>query len=356
MRRYVSELKENEQLDERFFIADKVQATDKNGRSFLTVKLADRTGSVDAKIWDRVDLLAPQFDKGEFARVRGTVTVFNGSNQVKIADIHRIPEDGVDMDDFTPDSPCDIPALWSELLALGDSITDTYLARLFTAVFVDDTELAARFRTFPAAKSLHHAYKGGLLDHSLNVARLADDLCKRYPFLNRDIMIFSALYHDLGKIQEFSYRLVADYTDEGKLIGHIVLADEMLVRKASAIEGFPPVLLMCLRHILLSHHGEYEFGSPKKPKTSEAMALHFLDNLDAKLHEFNAAVTRDVQQGSWTPMIKSLERPIFRQGYQSVAAGQEPLQAPQTAVKRDDAGTARKQPPEPFNPVFKKLL
>ncbi len=312
-RKFIQQLKENENVDDIFFVNEKVMGIGKTGKSYLSIKLSDKTGTMDAKIWDRIDILGNNFDKEEFVKVKGVTQLFQGSLQLVISDIKRISSvESINIEDFMPDSGLDIEKLWQNYTGMGRSIKNKYLNQLFHLIF-NDSETERKFKIYPAAKSLHHAYKGGLLEHSVNVAHLSELIYKYYKNnINRDVLVFSALIHDLGKIWELDFSLIPTYTDEGKLLGHIILLDEQISKKADLIKGFPKDLLVYIRHVLLSHHGEYEFGSPKKPKVLEGLILHFLDNMDAKLNSFKLAIERDNQQGNWTSVVRAFERQLFK--------------------------------------------
>lgn len=345
-KRFISELKEGEQLQEVFFVSEKVLATGKTGKPYLSLKLSDKTGVIDGKVWDKVEVLNGVFEKDDFIQVKGSVQLYQGIAQLVIGDIKKITDTkSINIDDFVPESGKDLNLLWQEFLNIGKKIKDPFISRLFTKVFIEDSSIQEKLRFFPAAKSLHHAYKGGLLEHTVNVAKLAELVYGFYKdVLNRDVLIFSALFHDIGKIRELSFSFATNYTDEGRLLGHIVLADELLVRKASEIPDFPSQLLNILRHILISHHGEYEFGSPKKPKTLEALVIHFLDNLDAKINGFLLAVEKDVQNGDWTSVIKAFDRQLYKI-------------KPQTTEESLSLNVAKeeKQKSKTFNPVLKNF-
>ncbi|MCX7990833.1 MAG: HD domain-containing protein [Proteobacteria bacterium] len=312
-RRFIQNLKENESIEEVFFINEKTLGIGKTGKPYISLKLSDKTGFMDGKIWDKVDLFANTFDKEDFVKIKGVTQLFQGSLQLVISDIKKIDSlDKINIDDFMPDSGVDIEKLYESFMNMGESIKNMYLNQLFKLFFYDN-EIVRKFKVYPAAKSFHHAYKGGLLEHSLSVARLSDYVYKHYgKELNRDILVFSSLLHDLGKIWELDFSLIPTYTDKGKLLGHIVLLDEELTKRASKIKSFPEELLMYIRHVLLSHHGEYEFGSPKRPKIIEGLVLHFLDNLDAKFNSFKFALEKDNQQGNWTAIVKAFDRQLFK--------------------------------------------
>lgn len=340
-RKFIQVLKENESVEEVFFINEKTIGIGKTGKPYISLKLSDKTGFMDGKIWDRVDILTNVFDKEDFVKVKGVTQLFQGSLQLVISDVKKIDSsDKINIDDFMPDSGIDIEKHWQEVLNLGNSIKNKYLNQLFKSFF-SDSNIVEKFKIYPAAKSLHHAYKGGLLEHSLSVAQLSQIVVQHYGrLINRDVLIFTSLLHDLGKIWELDFTIVPTYTDEGKLLGHIVLLDEELTKRVAKINSFPKDLLVYIRHILLSHHGEYEFGSPKRPKIIEALVLHFLDNLDAKFNSFKFALEKDVQQGNWTAIIKAFERQLFKGKIETSYEEEE---------KKKEAVSNR------FNPVIKNF-
>lgn len=342
-RRFIQDLRENESVEEIFFVNEKTLGVGKTGKSYISLKLSDKTGFMDGKIWDRVDILGNNFEKEDFVKTKGITQLFQGSLQLIISDIKKVQAiEDINIDDFMPDSGIDIEKLWQDFLKMGSTIKNKHLLQLFNHIF-NDPDIQKKFKIYPAAKSLHHAYKGGLLEHSLNVANLSDSICRYYENkLNRDILIFTALTHDLGKIWELDFTLIPTYTDEGKLLGHIVLLDEEITKRAYKIGSFPKDLLTYIRHILLSHHGEYEFGSPKKPKIIEGLILHYIDNLDAKFNSFKVALEKDNQQGNWTAIVKAFERQLFK--------GKAPvLEEEEKEIK------TKREEKEGFNTVLKKF-
>lgn len=341
-RKFIVDFKENEHIEGVFYVSEKTMGVGKTGKNYLSVKLSDKSGIIDGKIWDKVDNFNSLIDRDEFVYIRGVVQLYQGTQQIVINDLRKPNEQEIILDDFVPESNKNIDMLWKEFLDLGASLKDIYIKTLFNKIFCEDKDIQERFKTYPAAKSLHHAYKGGLLEHSLNVAKLASFICDFYENnLNRDVLIFSAAFHDFGKIYELSFSYTTTYTNEGRLLGHIILADEVLITKAATIPNFPHKTLNLLRHILISHHGEYEFGSPKRPKTAEAFAIHFIDNLDAKLNGFFTVIEKDVQDGEWTGIIKAFDRQLYK------AKIEEHVE--QTQKKESNLNSNK------FNPVLKNL-
>jgi len=273
----------------------------------------DKSGEVEAKVWDNVDTLAATFERDDFISIRSKATVYLGKMQLIIAELRRIPDDEVELGDFLPETERNIQEMESELAALLATLTDENIRKLLTAFF-DDPAIMPLYRTAPAAKGMHHVYLGGLLEHSLAVARLVDSIVPLYTGINRDLLIAGALLHDVGKVREMAYQRSFDYTDEGKLLGHITIGIEMVQEKLAAIPGFPPELAMLLKHMLLSHHGQYEFGSPKRPKTLEATILNYLDDLDSKINGIRTHIRKEPDNPSrWTAYHRLYDRYFFKE-------------------------------------------
>jgi 3'-5' exoribonuclease len=309
---FVSDIKDRSQVDSVFLVREKITAMAKNGKPYLTLKLMDKTGEVEGKVWDNVDELSAAFGKDDFIAVRSKATVYLGKMQLVIGDLRRVPDEEIDLANFLPEAGRDIGAMVDELAALLETLKDGYLKRLLAAFF-DDPELLSLYRTAPAAKGMHHVYLGGLLEHSLAVAKLVDRIVPLYEGVNRDLLIAGALLHDVGKVREMAYSRSFDYTDEGKLLGHIMIGVEMVQEKIAAIGGVPPELAMLLKHMILSHHGQYEFGSPKRPKTIEATILNYLDDLDSKINGIKSHIGKEVDGSSrWTNYHRLYDRYFYK--------------------------------------------
>ncbi len=334
---FVSAIKDRDQVDAVFLVKEKITAMAKNGKSYLTLRLMDKTGEVEAKVWDNVDTIGALFDKNDFIAVRSKASVYLGKMQLIVTELKRVPEAEVALADFLPEAQRAIDEMVAELSSLLASLTNPHL-RALLAEFFDDPALLELYKTAPAAKGMHHVYLGGLLEHSLAVAKLVDQIVPLYPGLNRDLLIAGALLHDVGKVREMTYLRSFDYTDEGKLLGHITIGVEMVQEKLASCKGFPPELAMLLKHMLLSHHGQYEFGSPKRPKTVEATILNYLDDLDSKINGIRTHIRKEPDNDSpWTSYHRLYDRYYYKENRLGEEA--EPLTSP--------AETAPAPPPAP---------
>ena len=288
--KYIRDYKEGDRMFDIYLCKHKQSAVTKNGKPYETVILQDKTGTIDAKVWDPNNAGISEFDTLDYIEVYGDVNSFQGALQVNVKRIRVCHEGEYDPADYLPVSKKNIDEMYKELLGLIGRTENEYLKKLLESFFVEDEAFIRTFRTSSAAKTVHHGFVGGLLEHTLSVAKLCEYFCKTYPILKRDLLIAAALCHDIGKTKELSLFPENDYTDDGQLLGHIVMGAEMVGEKARQIPGFPPVLEAELKHCILAHHGEYEYGSPKKPALIEAAALNLADNADAKLETFSEAL------------------------------------------------------------------
>ena len=295
--KYLKDYKDGDRFFDIYLCKHKLSAVTKNGKPYESLILQDKTGTMDAKIWDPNSAGIAEFDVLDYIEVYGEVNSFQGALQVNVKRIRKCTEDEVNPGDYLPVSKYDIEEMYQELLKFIDSIQNSYLKTLLNAFFVEDIDFISSFKKSSAAKSVHHGFVGGLLQHTLSVTRMCDYYCKCYDRLNRDLLLSAAICHDIGKTKELSVFPQNDYTDEGQFLGHIVIGTEMVGEKIRNINGFPTILANELKHCILSHHGEYEFGSPKKPAIMEAVALNFADNTDAKLQIFTEMMENTTETG-----------------------------------------------------------
>ena len=296
--KYIKDYKDGDRVFDIYFCKFKSSAVTKNGKSYDNVIIQDKTGTLDAKIWDPNNAGIADFDAMDYIEVYGEVTSFNGALQVNVKRVRKCAEGEYDEREYMPVSKKDLDEMYAQLLQLINSVQNTYLKTLLRKFFADDEAFAGRFKKASAAKSVHHGFIGGLLEHTLGVAKLCDYYCTAYPVLKRDLLLTAAICHDIGKVREISAFPTNDYTDEGQFLGHIVIGSEMIGEKIREIAGFPSMLEMELKHCILSHHGEYEFGSPKKPAIIEAVALTYADNTDAKMETFTELLD-STQETGW---------------------------------------------------------
>ncbi|WMC91371.1 3'-5' exoribonuclease YhaM family protein [Kineothrix sp. MB12-C1] len=295
--KYIKDYKDGDRVFDIYLCKHKQSAVTKNGKSYDNLILQDKTGTVDAKIWDPNNPGIGDFDTLDYIEVYGDVTSFQNALQVNVKRIRRCQEGEFNPADYLPVSSKNIEEMFAELLSYIRAIENKYLRKLMEAFFVEDTEFIKTFKQSSAAKTVHHGFVGGLLEHTLGVVKLCDYYCKAYPLLKKDLLISAAICHDIGKTRELSLFPENDYTDEGQFLGHIIIGTEMIGEKIRRIEGFPSLLSGELKHCILAHHGEYEYGSPKKPAIIEAVALNFADNTDAKIQTFTEILNASTESG-----------------------------------------------------------
>ena len=310
MKTYINEIKENDHVDSLFLVREKSLSITKSGNAYLKLTLVDRTGEIEGRIWTSADLLSGLFEKDDFVQVKGKAASFQDHLQLNITHIDRVEEGGVLFSDFFPMTEKDIDAMFLTLMEDGQQIKDPYLSQLL-GLFWEDEAFVEKFKKAPASTRLHHTRIGGLLEHTLSVTQLVMQNAAHYSGLNLDLLMTASILHDLGKVDELSYHRSFDYSDEGRLLGHIILGMERLEGKLCQLPDFPKDLALQLKHLLISHHGQYQWGSPRKPMTLEAVMLHFLDNLDAKMDGIQQFLKTQVSEGSRF----SRYHPLFEQSF-----------------------------------------
>lgn len=304
--KYLKDYHDGDRVNEIYMCKHKQSAMTKNGKPYESVILQDKTGTMDAKIWDPYSGGIDEFDALDFVEIHGDITVFNNVMQVNVKRVRKCHESEYNPAEYLPMTPFNIDEMFARLKEIIGSIENTYCKQLLEYFFIKDVDFAKQFCYSSAAKAVHHGFVGGLLHHTLSVTELCIFYCTRYPVLNRDLLLTAAICHDIGKIKELSPFPMNDYTDDGNLLGHIVIGSEMVSEAAKSISGFPPVLLGELKHCILAHHGELEYGSPKKPALVEAMALNFADNTDAKMETFTELMNSTEETG-WLGFNRMLE-------------------------------------------------
>jgi len=308
--KYIDSLREGMRISEVYLCKSKQIALTKTGKEYGRLMLQDRTGTVDAKIWNLNSPGVGTFEAMDYVQIDGDVSVFMGANQLNIERIRRADEGEYVPEDYLPVSTRDVDEMYKSLLALIASIKNPHLKKLVDSYFVEDEAFIKAFRFHSAAKSVHHGFVGGLLEHTLSVAKMCEYFAEAYPILNRDLLLTAAIFHDIGKTQELSAFPENDYTDDGQLLGHIVIGTEMISDRIRTIPGFPGRLAAELKHCILAHHGELEYGSPKKPAILEALALNFADNTDAKMETMIEALRGAGSNTGWLGYNRLLETNI----------------------------------------------
>jgi len=317
-RRYIKDLEPGERIEDQvFLIASKDLRQTTNNSLYIHVVLADRTGQLLARIWQATEAQFQQIPEGGFLRVRGRTESYKGTLQFIIEGMRSVEKADVDLSDFVPATDKDVVALWARVKEILRMIRNRDLLLLIKQ-FVEDDEIVTRFKRAPAAMQLHHSFIGGLLEHTLNVLELALVVIPRYPEVSLDLVLAGVFLHDIGKTTELSYETNFRYSDVGQLVGHIIQAVIWVEQKAkdaakAAGKPFPEDIKLALQHIIVSHHGQYDFGSPKLPATPEAIAVHYLDNLDAKLYSFLHEIRRDDRpDDNFTDYVRSLETKVYK--------------------------------------------
>lgn len=309
---FIKDIRAGQDIVSEFLLDELRLGQTKGGKPFVGLRLQDKTGRMEGRVWDRAQEFYDNFKNGDAALVRGVADSYQNKVQLKVIEARILAEDQVDPSRFLPASEHNIEEMFDELLNLAGTMANRHLRTLIRNILGDEN-LAAAFKKAPAAKRFHHAYLGGLLEHTLSVARLAAAVCPLYPVLDRDLVITGAILHDLGKIREFDLGLTGDYTDEGRFLGHLVIGVQMLEEKISLLPDFPAETALLLKHLIVSHHGEYEMGSPKRPKILEGLILHHLDDIDAKMNGIGGYIERHADEDTgWTDFNRLMGRFFYK--------------------------------------------
>ena len=306
---FVSEIQEHQPVDTVFMCAAKNEGVTKGGAGYLILKLLDRSGEIEGRVWDRAEDLAKRFEKSDYVRVRGQATVYQGRLQIRVHDVIKVVETEVAAGDFLPKSQYDPEVMAAELMTILRGVKNPHLLALAEAFFAD-AEFMDLFKRAPAGKSVHHSFLGGLLEHTLSLVKLILKVVENYRDVDVDLLLIGGFLHDMGKIYEFSFDRTVEYTDKGQLLGHLVMEVEKVSEKIRTIPDFPDELAVLVKHMLVSHHGQYEFGSPKLPQTVEALILHYLDDLDGKIQSIQALMAKE--RSRWTSYHRTYGRSFFR--------------------------------------------
>ena len=307
---WIKDIKENTKIEGNYLVKSKSIGQTRQGNSFLTLTLGDKTGTIEARVWDRVEEISIHCKEGNIVTIAGQANTYRNQIQIQIHELTQ-NKSPIDPTIFQESSPKDIPHMLSDLKTLVNQIQNRHLRTLIDS-FMADHHFVTQFKKAPAAKHFHHSYLGGLLEHTLSVSQMAVRVSEHYPELDCDLLLSGAILHDIGKIEEFTFEPTIDYSNKGRLLGHIVLGVVMVEEKLKSLKDFPSELALRLKHLILSHHGEFDFGSPKRPKFLEAFALHLIDDMDAKIHGLSRLLKDDRQEGSWTVFNNLLQRYFYK--------------------------------------------
>jgi len=317
LRQFMNTLNNNDTVKEYYLCKTKEALKSNAGKTYYSLRLFDKTGGMPAKIWElNKNTIITEFLEGDVVQVEGVVLDYKGELQMKVIKVRKAKEGEYAIEDFIPTTEKDISQMYQQLTALIDSVKDEHIKLLLKNIYVNNKEQAEIIRTHSAAKGMHHAYMGGLLEHTLSVTEICLFMADRYKHLNRDLLIAGGLLHDIGKIQELTPMPSNTFTDDGQLLGHIIIGVGMVTEEVKKIPNFSHELASIIKHLIVSHHGELEFGSPKLPYISEAMCLHFADNMDAKLKTFDEVLDADNTPGPWAGYNKMLNRYVRTSEYE----------------------------------------
>lgn len=309
---FVGHIKAGDEIDDAFALAEKTLAQKKDGKSYLTVVLSDKTGSVKGVVWDRVAEITSATTAGEVVHVKGGVSEYRGELQVVIKKMTPAAPEDVTASDFLPVTSHSTDSMFERLVRMTESMKTDYLRALFDS-FWNDPDFVQKFKTAPAAKKMHHAYIGGLLEHTLSMALLVERIAGHYSGIDLELLLAGVILHDIGKIQEFDYQLSIDYSDEGRLLSHIIIGIQMVDEKLKQVDQFPLEKKRLLKHMIISHHGTREFGSPEPPKTLEAVLLNYIDEIDSKVNGIREFMASEAPDAGWTSYHKIFGRHFYKE-------------------------------------------
>jgi 3'-5' exoribonuclease len=308
---FVTELLSEQTITTFFLVHEKEVRNTREGRAYLRLELGDRSGTIEARMWDQFETIAKDVNRDDFVKVQGRVEIYRNRPQLAVVQVRVARPDEIDIADYLPHTPFDVEKMWADLLAYANSLQNPWLKKLVLQV-VTDPGTAKCFKRAPAAKVMHHAYIGGLLEHVIGLCGMAKLVATHYPELDLDLLLTAAILHDVGKLEELCYERAIGYTTPGQLLGHIVMELETVTRAMDKIEGFPAPLKTVVQHLLISHHGQYEFGSPKLPMIREAMVFHYLDDLDSKMAAVRSALASPSGDDEWSSYSAALGRKFLK--------------------------------------------
>ncbi len=308
---FVTELGSEQNITTFFLVHEKEVRNTRDGKSYLRLELGDRSGTIEARMWDLFEAIAKDIQRDDFVKVQARVEIYRNKPQLALQQVRRAKPEEIDLIDFLPHTKEDVEKMYSRLQEYAQSIRNPWL-KMLVAGIINDPKVAPRFKRAPAAKVMHHAYIGGLLEHVVGLCGLAQQLAAHYTELDVDLLLTAAMLHDVGKLDELCYERAIGYTTEGQLLGHIVMEIETVSRAIEAIPGFPAPLKTVVQHLLISHHGQYEFGSPKLPMIREAMVFHYMDDMDSKIAAVRSALSSGAGEDQWSAYSSALGRKFLK--------------------------------------------
>src|SRR5215467_12341745 len=308
---FISDLNSEQNITTFFLVCEKEVRNTREGKPYLRLELGDRSGTIEARMWDQFENAAKSINREDFVKVQARVEIYRNRPQLAVMQVRLAKPEEIDLADFLPQTKSDVGKLYAQLLEFAGAVGNPWLKQLVTGI-LNEPAVAVRYKRAPAAKVMHHAYLGGLLEHVVSLCGLAKLAAAHYPELDLDLLLTAAILHDVGKLDELCYDRTIGYTVEGQLLGHIVMEVQTVSKAMDAIEGFPANLKTVVKHLLISHHGEYEFGSPKLPMIREALVFHYLDDLDSKLAAVRAALAQDTGEPEWSAYSGALGRKFLR--------------------------------------------
>ena len=308
---FVTEIGADQIITTFFLVHEKEIRNTREGKSYLRLELGDRSGTIEARMWELFEVIAKDINRDDFVKVQARVEIYKNRPQLAIQQVRRARPEEIDLVDFLPHTKEDVESLWSQLMEYAGAIRNPWLKTLVTGI-VCDPKITPRYKRAPAAKVMHHAYIGGLLEHVVSLCGLARQICAHYPEIDLDLLLAAAMLHDVGKLDELCYERAIGYTTEGQLLGHIVMEVQSVSQAMDAIAGFPAPLKTVVQHMLISHHGQYEFGSPKLPMIREAMVFHYLDDMDSKMNAVRTALSHGAGEDQWSAYSSALGRKFLK--------------------------------------------
>ena len=310
-KQFINAIRAGDIINDIFILSEKSLAQKRDGNNYLNISLSDKTGIIKGVVWDNLDSIITRAAAGDIVHINGNVSEYKGSLQLVVKKMEAGSFDTVDLSDFLPTTSRDINSMFERLLKITVSLKKTYFKELLEA-FWNDEEFVRKFKNAPAAKKMHHVYTGGLLEHTLSMALLVERIAGHYNGIDMDLLITGAILHDIGKTRELDYQITIDYSDEGRLLSHIVIGTQMIDEKLKEIKGFPEEQALLLKHMIVSHHGSREFGSPEPPKTIEAVLLNYLDEIDSKINGIREFMSSEDPTATWTSYHRLLERHFYK--------------------------------------------